>query len=118
MSIAPILDIPGIKELILAINVPKLAVSPIIAGKAVKGPAIEIMKAKGMIPNSFGVASYYKDLVETFVLDSKDVGLAAEIESLGLKVNISSILMKDYKMTVIFVSKNILKFWLVQNFYF
>ncbi|MEE2773995.1 MAG: 2-phospho-L-lactate transferase [Pseudomonadota bacterium] len=96
LSIAPILNIRGIKGLISESNAPKLAVSPLIAGKAVKGPAIAIMNAMGMTPSSLGVAEYYKDLVDLFVIDSRDANLSEDIKSLGLKVEIRSTLMKDY----------------------
>lgn len=93
VSIDPILALPGVKNAILAgvENREVIAVSPIIAGKAVKGPAAKMYRELGIIPSAVSVAQHYgistKDgLLSGFVLDRKDIGLRSEILDLGLDV--------------------------------
>jgi len=82
LSIAPILAVPGLRE---AIAGRAIAVSPIIAGRAVKGPAAKIMRELGMEPSALEVARYYRGIVRTLVIDRADAALAPSIEALGLR---------------------------------
>jgi LPPG:FO 2-phospho-L-lactate transferase len=82
LSIAPILAVPGVRE---AIGDRAVAVSPIIAGRAVKGPAAKIMEELGMVPSALEVARFYRGIVRTLVIDRADSGLAAQIEALGIR---------------------------------
>jgi LPPG:FO 2-phospho-L-lactate transferase len=63
-----------------------VAVTPIVGGRALKGPTIEMMRALGQEPSPAEVARGYLSLAGTFVLDSRDAGAAAEIEALGDRV--------------------------------
>jgi LPPG:FO 2-phospho-L-lactate transferase len=70
VSINPILSVPGIRQLIE--NKPVIAVSPIIGGAAVKGPAAKMFQELEMTPSSANVANFYRDLIKGFVLDKID----------------------------------------------
>ena len=105
LSIGPILAVPGIKELLLASKAPKIAVSSLIAGKAVKGPAATIMESMNMRVDSCGVADFYKDFLDIILLDNQDKHLKGEIESLGLKVEFENILMNNQKEKNFLASK-------------
>ena len=72
LSIDPILSIPGMREAILAAGCPVVAVSPIIAGRAVKGPAAKIMTELGFHPSWETVADHYKGLVDGIVIDQAE----------------------------------------------
>lgn len=72
LSIAPILHVPGIQEAIRSRNVPKVAVSPIVAGKAIKGPAAQIMQQLGIPARASSVARYYSQWIDGFVFDQQD----------------------------------------------
>lgn len=86
VSIDPILSVPGIKSFITATRVPVIAVTPIIGGKAVKGPAAKMLRELGMPVSAAGVAGYYRGLIDGFVLDAIDEAEAAEISAMGIKV--------------------------------
>jgi len=95
VSIAPILAVPGLREAIAEAAALKIAVSPIIAGHVVKGPADRMMQALGMEATALGVARHYQGLVDTIVIDRQDSGLAGAIEALAMGCVCDDILMKD-----------------------
>lgn len=78
VSIDPILNIYPIRAMIEDVPQAVVAVSPIIAGQAVKGPAAKMMAERGMDVSAAAVASYYGHLIDGFVYDAEDEGMAAE----------------------------------------
>jgi LPPG:FO 2-phospho-L-lactate transferase len=90
LSVAPILAVPGVRE---AIAGRAVAVSPIIAGRAVKGPAAKIMQELGIAPSALEVARYYRGIVRVLVIDRADSGLAASIEAVGIRPVLEDTLM-------------------------
>lgn len=95
VSIAPILAVPGIDEALRAAAAPRVAVSPFIAGKVVKGPADRMMAALGMRADVVGVAERYRGLVDMLVIDHADAALAPEVEARGIAAATLDILMRD-----------------------
>ena len=79
LSIDPILAVPGMRDAIRASGAPVIAVTPIIAGKALKGPTAKIMAELGIAPDARSIASHYGDLIDGFVLDAQDEQAAAGI---------------------------------------
>ncbi|HEX9158817.1 MAG TPA: 2-phospho-L-lactate transferase [Rhizomicrobium sp.] len=77
LSIDPLLAIPELREALRSAVVPVIAVTPIIAGKAIKGPTAKIMGELGIDVSPLSVAEHYGDLLDGFVLDSRDGALAA-----------------------------------------
>jgi LPPG:FO 2-phospho-L-lactate transferase len=77
VSIRPILAVPGIEEALRARRV--AAVSPLVGGKALRGPLAEMMASLGHQPGAAGVRALYGDLVSVFVLDREDSALADEV---------------------------------------
>jgi LPPG:FO 2-phospho-L-lactate transferase len=75
LSIDPILAVPGIRALITARSIPRVAVSPIVGGKALKGPADKLMSELGYEPSAEAVVKYYGNLINGFVYDQTDAGL-------------------------------------------
>jgi LPPG:FO 2-phospho-L-lactate transferase len=76
LSVEPILAVPGMRKALEASGVPVVAVSPIIAGKAVKGPAAKIMAELGLEPDSRSIAWHYEGLIDGLVIDVADEALA------------------------------------------
>lgn len=72
LSINPILSVPGMRELILSRDIPRVAVSPIIGSEAVKGPAAKLMVELGHVASAQAVAQYYDTLINGFVFDAAD----------------------------------------------
>lgn len=95
ISIDPILAIPGIREAILARKGRAVAVSPIVGGKALKGPAAKMLEELGLGASAEAVARHYQGLIDVFVIDEQDRDLAPAIEALGLKVTISATIMNS-----------------------
>jgi LPPG:FO 2-phospho-L-lactate transferase len=90
LSIEPILQIPGIRTAIERRNAPCVAVSPIIAGQAVKGPAAKLMGELGMEASAAGIARYYGSLIDGLVVDTADQGV-----SIDQRVLVTSTLMQS-----------------------
>jgi LPPG:FO 2-phospho-L-lactate transferase len=98
VSVGPILAVPGMREAIAAARgrgAPVLAVSPIIGGRALKGPADRMLASLGHEATALGVARLYADLADVFVLDAVDAALAAEVESLGVRAVVADTIMTD-----------------------
>ncbi|MEM9969780.1 MAG: 2-phospho-L-lactate transferase [Pseudomonadota bacterium] len=95
VSIAPIIDVPGIRGALATANAPCFAVSPLIAGKVVKGPADRMMASLGFRADAVGVAERYADLVDLMLIDTADEALSAEVSTLGVKAHATDILMPD-----------------------
>ena len=79
LSIDPLLAVPGFAEALKGATAPVIAVSPIIGGSAVKGPTAKIMQELGVEPSAATVAAHYAGLIDGFLLDERDVALAAEL---------------------------------------
>jgi LPPG:FO 2-phospho-L-lactate transferase len=80
LSILPILSLPGIRTALESRKVPLVAVSPIVGGAAVKGPAAKIMDELGIAVSSIGVAGFYGTLLDGLMIDTVDAALASEID--------------------------------------
>ena len=81
LSIDPLLAVPGVREAVTASDAPVVAISPIIGGAAVKGPAAEILASLGHDVSALGVARLYDGLADVFILDEQDAGLVDQIEA-------------------------------------
>ncbi|HEY8679081.1 MAG TPA: 2-phospho-L-lactate transferase [Candidatus Dormibacteraeota bacterium] len=86
ISIGPILRIPGIRALLQEARERTVAVSPLVAGKAIKGPTVALMRAQGARPDAVGVAQLYRGIAGGFVLDRADESLEPEVAALGYRV--------------------------------
>lgn len=98
VSIGPILAVPGLRTLVLdrrAAGVPVVGVSPIVAGKALKGPADRMLASLGHPVSAVGVAAIYRDLLDGFVVDAVDAELVPAIEELGLRAVATDTIMTD-----------------------
>lgn len=95
VSIGTILAVPGYREALTERRCPAVAVSPIIGGAAVRGPADPLMRAVGMPVSAAGVASAYRGLVDGFVVDDVDADLEDEVERTGARCSVAATLMTD-----------------------
>lgn len=95
VSVAPILAVPGVRTALAKATAPKVAVTPIVGGQAIKGPAAKMLAELGHDVSALGVARYYKDWSDGFVLDAQDAGLARDIAALGLKVKVADTMMRN-----------------------
>jgi LPPG:FO 2-phospho-L-lactate transferase len=93
VSIGPILAVPGVRDAIESFEGTRLAVSPIIGGQAVKGPAAKMLAELGEEVSAVSVARRYQGLCDVFVLDEVDAALAPEVSSLGMRAVVTRTLM-------------------------
>ena len=92
----PWVSIDPILQIVKRIEKPVVAVSPIIGGQAVKGPAAKMYGELGIEPSALAVARHYCDLVTGFVLDDFDKHLEGEIRSLNMRTLVTNTLMKSH----------------------
>jgi LPPG:FO 2-phospho-L-lactate transferase len=104
ISIGPILAVPGIREALVARRDHVVGVSPIIAGRPVKGPADRLMEPLGIEVSCVGVARAYRDFCGTFVIDTSDAPRAGEIEALGVRPRVAETLMTDARVAAALAS--------------
>jgi len=95
VSIDPILAVPGIRAAVAVRREDAVAVSPIVGGRALRGPLAEMLSGLGHEPSALGVARLYAELVSTFVVDLADAELAPAIEALGLRAVVVPTVMVD-----------------------
>ena len=86
ISIGPILAVPGVKAALLATSATVVAVTPIVAGEALKGPAADMMRQLGTEVSAMSVAKLYLDFLDIFVVDRRDESLVEPIAALGPQV--------------------------------
>jgi LPPG:FO 2-phospho-L-lactate transferase len=92
-SIGPILAVPGITDALKQTRSPVAAISPIVGGKAVSGPAGILMAAQGLPVSIAGVAQAYRDFLDILVVDSTDAKAAEELQKSGLRVHCTKTIM-------------------------
>jgi LPPG:FO 2-phospho-L-lactate transferase len=90
LSVDPILSLPRARDALRVCRAPVVAVSPIIGGKAVKGPTAKIMAELGLPVGAAAVARHYEDILDVFIADEAD---ANEVEDLGIPVRLARTLM-------------------------
>lgn len=96
VSIGPILELPGMAEALAGARAPVVAVSPIIGGRALKGPADRMLASLGHEATALGVARIYSGVLDRFVVDEADAGLAADIATLGIAVDVAPTIMDGH----------------------
>ena len=95
VSIGTILAVNGVRDALRQTDAKKVAVSPIIAGAPVKGPADKLLRGLGFEVSAFSVAKLYSDFLDVFVLDAADAAERDKIEKLGIEVKVTNTLMKN-----------------------
>ncbi len=95
VSVAPIFNVPAIKQWLKARRFPVIAVSPIIGGAAVKGPAAKMMRELGVKSTALEIARHYGAWVDRWVIDREDEKLSPAIERMGKRVLVTGTLMRD-----------------------
>ncbi len=93
VSIDPVLAVPGVRDAIIARRDDVVAVSPIIAGAALKGPADRLMRELGHEPSVVGVARIHREIAGTLVIDEADAASSAEVEAEGMRCVVAPTIM-------------------------
>ena len=95
VSVAPILAVPGVRAALTGAQTPRIAVTPIVGGQAIKGPAAKMLAELGHDVSALGVARYYKEWVDGVVLDAQDAAFAGDIAALGMRVRVADTMMRN-----------------------
>ncbi|CCF83735.1 2-phospho-L-lactate transferase [Nitrolancea hollandica] len=95
VSIGPILSLPGLRDRLRTLRRPIVAISPIVGGKALKGPADRMMESLGYEVSAFGVANLYRDFLTGMVIDEQDARLAHRINGLGIPTLVTDTVMRS-----------------------
>jgi len=94
VSIGTILSVGGVRDALKRTNARVVGVSPIVDGLPIKGPADKMLRSSGVEVSAFGVAEFYSDFLDEFVIDVKDSREKNRIEKLGIKVKVTNTVMK------------------------
>jgi LPPG:FO 2-phospho-L-lactate transferase len=94
VSVGTILAVPGVRDALRETRAPVVAVSPIVGGAAIKGPAAPLMRAQGYEVSARGVAQCYRGLADALVIDQVDAALAGDIRALGMEVVVTDTIMR------------------------
>ena len=94
-SIGPILAVPAIKQALLATAAPVGAVSPIVGGAPVSGPAGDLMAIRGLEVSPLGIVQAYRDFLDVLVMDERDAALAPDVQKLGVRALCTNTIMKS-----------------------
>jgi LPPG:FO 2-phospho-L-lactate transferase len=94
-SIGPILAVPGIVDALGRTPAPVVAVSPIVGGQAVSGPAAKLLAARGLDVSPVGIAEAYRPWLDTLVLDGRDARHGPALERAGVRPVLTDALMPD-----------------------
>lgn len=95
VSIGPVLAVRGTRDALAGSRALRVAVSPVIGGAALKGPAADMLADLGHEVSALGVARIYRGLIDVMCIDHADRGFAAEIEALGMRVLVTGTVMGD-----------------------
>jgi LPPG:FO 2-phospho-L-lactate transferase len=94
VSIGAILNVPQIRRALQHTPSKIVAITPIVRGKTIRGPAAKLMKALSIEPTVVGVARIYRDFLDTLIVDKQDRHLVKEVEDLGIKVVVTDTIME------------------------
>jgi LPPG:FO 2-phospho-L-lactate transferase len=97
ISVGPILGVPGIRDALRSTRARLAAISPIVGGRAIKGPAARMMKSMNLRPAAVEVARLYQDFLDVFVLDEIDRKQASEVEALGIEPVVTNTIMSGVR---------------------
>ena len=94
LSVAPILAVPGVRDAIAGHTAPRLAVSPIVGGDAVRGPAGKMMAELGRAVSAAGIAREYQGICDTLLIDTQDAALADAVRATGIEPAVANTIMQ------------------------
>lgn len=95
VSLGTILTVGGVREALRSTAAKRVAISPIVGGGALKGPADRMMRGLGWEVSAVGVAEAYRDVLDVMVIDQIDAALAPRVRELGLRVVVTDTIMRD-----------------------
>jgi LPPG:FO 2-phospho-L-lactate transferase len=98
VSIGTTLAVPGIRDALVSTSARIVAISPIVGGGTIKGPADRMMRGLGMEVSPVGVARAYRDFLDVLVLDKQDADVAESVQQLGIRTHVTDTIMRDLEI--------------------
>jgi LPPG:FO 2-phospho-L-lactate transferase len=95
VSIGPLLAVPALRAALDAARAPVVAITPIVGGAPLKGPAAQLLRGVGVEVSARGVAGLYRDWIDGFVLDARDGDQRADVEALGITARVTDTVMRN-----------------------
>lgn len=95
VSVGTSLALPGIRDKLTQRKAPAITISPIVGGKAIKGPLVAMLNHAGIEVSARGIAQYYHGLIDGIVIDEQDRDLAPAIRDMGIAVRVTDTIMRD-----------------------
>jgi LPPG:FO 2-phospho-L-lactate transferase len=95
VSVGPVLSVPGVRDALKSTPARVVAVSPLVGGRALKGPADRMLRDQGMEANAVSIARLYEDFLDVLVIDQVDKDLKPQIEALGVEVVVTDTIMSS-----------------------
>jgi len=99
VSVGPILAVPGVRDAVAQCSAPVVAISPIVGGAPIKGPASQLLRGVGAEVSALGVARYYGALIDGYVFDARDADQEKAIRELGLGTRVTDTIMREPEVT-------------------
>ncbi len=95
LSVDPILSLPGVRDTLHGCGAPVVAVSPVVGGKAIKGPTTKMMRELGLESDVASIARHYADVIDGLVVDATDQGAVEAIAACGVRVTVTQTVMRS-----------------------
>jgi LPPG:FO 2-phospho-L-lactate transferase len=95
LSVDPILAVDGVRAALAGLTVPRIAVSPLVGGKAIKGPLAKLLGELGRPCDNRAIAGHYKGLVDRLLIDESDAGDVEGLRQSGLSITITQTVMRN-----------------------
>lgn len=95
LSVDPLLALTGVRDAIAALKIPRTAVSPLVGGKALKGPLSKLLSELGMREHNSAIADHYKGLIDHLVIDTLDADDALDLRDSGVSVTVTHTVMRE-----------------------
>jgi LPPG:FO 2-phospho-L-lactate transferase len=109
VSVAPILAVPGVLDALRESAALKIAISPIVGGQALRGPAAQMMRSLGGTPSAVGTAAFFSErypgLIDIIAIDKSDSDANAEITRMGIQAQVAEIVIADHEKRLLLAEK-------------
>lgn len=100
ISLGPILAVPGIRHALKTTNAPVVGVSPVVGGRALKGPTDKFLAGLGYDVSALSVARLYQDFLDAFIIDRLDAELLHAIEALPVRGRVAETVMQNLERKI------------------
>jgi LPPG:FO 2-phospho-L-lactate transferase len=95
LSVDPILAVDGVRDALMRLDMPVVAVSPLVGGRAIKGPLTKLLGELGKPLSNASIVEHYDGLVDHLIIDEADAAEAAALRERGIEISVTRTVMQD-----------------------